>query len=434
MGWLLSIVVAILAGAAGLVGAGAVATACVRWYRISSFEGGSGYFVIGIGLAGAVAGAILGLVIARVVAAGEAPSFFRAFSWSLGAVAGITGIAAMVSFVLADIPPALDGRPLRLDVELRLPVGEALPAGAVSLELASVSGGTRRSAESGTVAIAAARQENGRWIVPGSVPLVTQRGDRALGIEFGGQRREGFLIPVPARPGSEYLQWSEWGPRPPAGSPPWPDTRMSYRFRVQPIESPPPAPEPVDRAQQETAEAEARFAALPTDAPLATWLPFTRIGTPEARRAAAVARIAAHPDLAAELGPLLSADSTDEAVDALRLVPLLPPQPALVAPVAAVGRDLAEAIRFANAVPVEQDPSYERMAAIAQRFSAWREAAAALRERAGGDFTPELGEILRLSRIRTDSYVMQQDIRRVASYWMQQWAGVAPLPGDPPPR
>jgi hypothetical protein len=39
-----------------------------------------------------------------------------------------------------------------------------------------------------------------------------------------------------------------------------------------------------------------------------------------------------------------------------------------------------------------------------------------------------------LSRVREDSYVMRVDVRRVASYYMQQWAGLAPLAGDPPPR
>ena len=29
---------------------------------------------------------------------------------------------------------------------------------------------------------------------------------------------------------------------------------------------------------------------------------------------------------------------------------------------------------------------------------------------------------------------MQQDVRRVASYYLKTWVGVEPLPGDPPPR
>jgi len=29
---------------------------------------------------------------------------------------------------------------------------------------------------------------------------------------------------------------------------------------------------------------------------------------------------------------------------------------------------------------------------------------------------------------------MQQDIRRVSSFYLKEWAGVEPLPGDPPPK
>jgi hypothetical protein len=46
MSWLLSILTGLLAAAVGCLGAGVVAWLCVGWYRISSFEGASGYFVV----------------------------------------------------------------------------------------------------------------------------------------------------------------------------------------------------------------------------------------------------------------------------------------------------------------------------------------------------------------------------------------------------
>jgi hypothetical protein len=100
----------------------------------------------------------------------------------------------------------------------------------------------------------------------------------------------------------------------------------------------------------------------------------------------------------------------------------------------AVGRDLAERIRRFNASKPEDDPSYEGAADVSVRFSPWLDAARNLRERCGADFAPELKEILELSRVRTDSQAMRGDVVRVASYWMQQWTGLAPLPTDPPPR
>jgi hypothetical protein len=104
------------------------------------------------------------------------------------------------------------------------------------------------------------------------------------------------------------------------------------------------------------------------------------------------------------------------------------------APMQRVGVDIAERIRKVNAIPVEQDPSYVAAGDVSMRFSAWHSAISVLREKCGGDFTPELKTILELSRVRKDSRAMQLDVCRVASYYMQQWTGLAPLPTDPPPR
>jgi hypothetical protein len=58
-------------------------------------------------------------------------------------------------------------------------------------------------------------------------------------------------------------------------------------------------------------------------------------------------------------------------------------------------------------------------------------AARALQGKDGVDLTPELRTILELARVRQDSYLMRQDVVRVASYYLRQWAGLAPLPTDP---
>ena len=87
-----------------------------------------------------------------------------------------------------------------------------------------------------------------------------------------------------------------------------------------------------------------------------------------------------------------------------------------------------------NATTTQQDPSCLGAADVAVRFSAWMVAVRTLREKSGGDFTPELRTILELSRVRNDSIVMRGDVLRVASYYMQQWAGLTPLPTDPNPR
>ena len=52
MNWFLSIFIGILTAAVGAIGAGLVANAAVDWYRITSREGASGYFVVFMDLVG----------------------------------------------------------------------------------------------------------------------------------------------------------------------------------------------------------------------------------------------------------------------------------------------------------------------------------------------------------------------------------------------
>ncbi len=91
MGWIASFAVAILTSVAAMFGAGAVASLVVDWYNVSSFEGGSGFFVIGMALIGALAGFVIGLVVSRIVAARARPSFLKGLGASVGTVAVILG-------------------------------------------------------------------------------------------------------------------------------------------------------------------------------------------------------------------------------------------------------------------------------------------------------------------------------------------------------
>jgi hypothetical protein len=265
MSWITSVFIALLTGGLGLFVAGCVAAACVNWYHISGFEGGSGYFMVAIALMGGIAGVFIGLMASWLVGAASAPGFFKGLGLSWGIVLSIAGAATLIAFLLADIPPRIKGRYLDLEVEIKLPVGEtnspANVTGNSSLTLGSVVNHVQRRSEKGDLKLGKARLENGRWIIPGSVSLFTMRGKRSIAAELGGKYVAGFIIPLPARPGKRFEQWSEWGPRPRPGNPPWPDTNPSYRFRVQRLAPSSPPPDPA------VVEAE-RFAALKPDAPL----------------------------------------------------------------------------------------------------------------------------------------------------------------------
>jgi len=261
------------------------------------------------------------------------------------------------------------------------------------------------------------------------------RGLRSLGIQLNGEPVLGFIIPLPARPGRVLAGWSEWEPRPPAPNPPWPNSKPCYRFRVTPIEPPPPGPTAEELAAAAADAEQAKFDAMEPGAPIAEWLPWTRYGVPEERKAEALTHIYWRGALADEMTALMTSKDAQTAAEALRLIEQLPESPeCLVPPVAAVGRDLAAAIRRVNETLVEADPGYLGAADVSIRFSAWMVAVRTLREKCDGDFTPELREILVLSRVRPDSVVMRGDVLRVASFYMHEWAGLEPLPTDPKPR
>ncbi len=73
MGWLLSLFIGVITGLITMVAAFATAEVAVGWYRISSFEGGAGYFVIAMALVGLFAGFVIGTVACRIVAGRPKP-------------------------------------------------------------------------------------------------------------------------------------------------------------------------------------------------------------------------------------------------------------------------------------------------------------------------------------------------------------------------
>jgi hypothetical protein len=436
MTWVISFTVAVLGGVSGLFLAGFVANACVSWYRIPAREGASGYFVVFIALGGGVAGLIVSFITARVIAATWGPGFPKELGGVLCVLLLIAGIAAIICRLLAHVPPTIDGQELNLEVEFRFPSGTATSPptaeGEWQVRLDSLTfnnpGGWYGAGEIDT---AAARLESGQWIVPTKMSLFTGRGKRCVRLyKPGAEAGFGFMLPVPRHPGKNFEQWSSWLPKQQASGQPWPPDKMACRYRVQ-IKPPPPPPKNYEAEAAEKKEAE--FVALPPDAPLSAWLPCTTYEQPQTKRA--LQAISQRPNLVREMEDLAVGEDAQSGSTALWCIAKLPmPLDQFKAPMQRVGQHIAEQIRKVNGITAGQDPSYLAAGDVSMRFSAWHNLICVLREKCGGDFTPELKNILELSRVRKDSRSMQLDVCRVASYYMQQWAGLAPLPTDPPPR
>ena len=239
MSWPASLAVGVLTAAAGALVAAVVASLVVDWYRVSGFEGGSAYFVVGFGLLGLVAGGVLGLVVARVVAAGAHPGFVRAQVIALGAIVGIALVAGGTARALADVPPTLDGETLLLAVEVRWPAGQPLPpaddTSDARLSLGSVGRFSRveRASKVGPLWRTDARVEDGRWVMPGAIELFTNRGVRVLVVELDARTHVGFRLPMGGAPRRADLRWSPWLPRARADGGAAAPGGLTYRYRVQ---------------------------------------------------------------------------------------------------------------------------------------------------------------------------------------------------------
>lgn len=239
MSWLQSLLVSALSGVLGLLVAGVVASLGVDWYRISSFEGGSGFFVVGMALLGLIVGAIVGLITARVT--GDA-GLARALGTS-SLIIATSGLAiGGVSRLLADIPPTIDGEPLLLAFEFRWPASEQRSpremAGLGHARLGATSGQQVRRFGDGVLFVDDAHQVEGHWVVPGAAQIFTSRGGRVLDILMGDSTLAGFLIPLPGSPGAKDRAWGEWMPRAREGAPPLPD---GYRVRYRVVTASEPA-------------------------------------------------------------------------------------------------------------------------------------------------------------------------------------------------
>ncbi len=387
MNWLLSILIGLLAAALGCFGAGVVAGFCVGWYRISSFEGASGYFVVFMALIGAFGGLLLGIVCSRVAARWQRPNVLKGLGFALGSTAGIVLIVGVICRLAADLAPQIDGRDLELAIEVRGPESFVIPEATEPYKpSAEVIVLKSRAQPTGELRLNEAKQVEGRWIVAATVPLETSSSQKFLRVYFNEQYNELFPLPLSSHPSRQDLEWSRWVE---AGWPvdkakPPPEASFTMRYRVELVEPTPPGPTQEEIAAQAAAEDEAKFRAIRADAPIEQWLPYTRYGTPEARLQTAILHITSRKDFVEELSALMRSKEPEIRVDALRVLEHVDPPPAALAtPVAEVGRQIAESIRAFNATTPEQDPTYQGAAAVAVEFSAWMVAVRALQGKDG---------------------------------------------------
>lgn len=401
MSWPGSIGVAAVCGLAGLLLAGLIANACVDWYRVSSFEGKAGFFVVFVALAGGLAAAAIGLVTARVVAVGAELTWLKTSGLALGVTVGVSGIATLLCWLAADIAPTLDGKELEVELEVRGPRGFSLPEPDEYGASAGVylPGGRRLP----TVQLRASdfTSVDGQLHLRVTVPLTTSAAQKFMQLRLNAQHNLLFSLPLRSRPRAEDCEWSTWvesgwdanQPEPPK------EARFTARYRVRVVEPPPPEPDPESvRAQQ--------FAALPPDAPLATWLPYL-FESPNAERTKVVVQQINTKQ--ADLGALIRGDENQPREYALRSVAYVEtPSAELVDAVLAEGRAIASEIRAFNSLP-ETDASFRSTPQrLSSRFNTWKHAWWLLHHKLGLDGRPPVREIHDLALVRAKDTGMSE--------------------------
>ncbi len=205
------------------------------------------------------------------------------------------------------------------------------------------------------------------------------------------------------------------------------------RYRVQ---HEPPPPKVLTREEEEAqrlAGIRAEFNALTPEAPLAAWLEFTHYRNPEDVQKAAGAAIRKRPGLIEEMSEALRSEDKQLARLASWSFQFLPEPPAEVAPaVASFGDKIIASLRVVSE-RIEADGKADA-GDLTLEFSDWMVAVRALQEQANVSFVPQLQEIATLARQCSADYNIRMSVVRVASFYLNKWAGIAPLPGDPPPR
>jgi len=405
MSWLSSFFIAVLTAVIATIAGGFVGEGFVGWHHVPIREGESAYTVVALGLLGGIVGFFVGLVLTRFVGGNGPAGFFKGLAASAGGALALAGAAGLVVWLLADIPPTINGYDLNLVVEIRLPAGAPqLVAGGPALKYIQLISShpfthTYRAQMVGTLQVAEAKLVDGRWVVPGSVYIFTTRGERSIVIPTSEHEAAGFDLEFPAHPSAKYEQWSEWLPRIMEGKP-WPDTMMSYRFRIEEIiPTPPPGP---------YVPSEAEFKALTPDAPMDKWLRFLKPGIYASREQAIVKVVEARPADVAKLLRSPNCGDFDPAIYAVTTLTVVDPE--VVQAMRDIVTGIEDQIRTFNAMKPDQ-PGYNELAIdIRNRFKGWSLAWWNVQRASGVDGRPLLEEILQLAKAQKDNAQMQEVI------------------------
>jgi hypothetical protein len=211
-----------------------------RLGHMSNMEGGRGMFVVFVcAPLGILIGLLTGVISSVLVRRQGAAGFFIAQGWSLLVVCFIAALLAGIPYLLSDKPPAIAGKRLELEFELRAPTAFKIPdqPDGTSIQVSLYAdnqpnqyafidwNGIAKDAEHATI--------------PGHVALLTHSKSRSLLASIGNEpvASQFIELKIPPAPRQKDEAWSDWiFATQRADLSPVPESeRIALRYRVRPI-------------------------------------------------------------------------------------------------------------------------------------------------------------------------------------------------------
>src|SRR6266496_866263 len=208
-------------------------------YHVSDFEGGRGMLIFfALAPLGLIVGFIIGLVVALRTRGRGFGGFAKAQGIALGIVVALTAIVSGVLYLAADHPPKLDGKPLALEFELKIPPALKVPAQPSEQTLHASLYANNRDNRYALLDYDKIASRDGYVFVLGKASLLSQTFNRDLFVSIEGEGGAGQFIKLKlrAKPRKEDEAWSDWitaTERADLSPVPEPE-RIAVRYRVQP--------------------------------------------------------------------------------------------------------------------------------------------------------------------------------------------------------
>jgi len=189
---------------------------------------------------GLIVGFVIGLVVALRSRGTGFGGFARAQGIALGIAVGVAAIVSGILFLAADHPPKLDGKPLALEFELKIPLTLKLPAQPSVQTLHASLYANNRDNRYALLDYGKIASRDGYVFVPGKASLLSQTFNRDLlvSIESEGGASQFIKLKLRAKPRKEDEAWSDWiTATERADLSPVPEAeRIAVRYRVEPEE------------------------------------------------------------------------------------------------------------------------------------------------------------------------------------------------------